>query len=135
VNGDLTGARLTLINDENLLHQIEDYRSRGKSLLEIGYIAGHGAVGSLRQQLSSLSRTRTHCRNATLEQHPKMIEVNGKIAVTTDLLNKEISMAIADLQTRLAEENRDVAFPPVRIRPAGEGGAFPALLVGRVRLP
>ena len=108
VNGNLTTARLALINDQNLLHQIEDFRARGKDLLEISYIGTQASVAGLRAQLTSLEQERDALAERYLERHPKMIDVNGRIAVTKDLLGKEISQAIADLRTSVAEKERDV---------------------------
>jgi polysaccharide biosynthesis transport protein len=108
VNDDLTTARLALISQENLVQQIEDYRSKGKDLLEIDYIANHGAVNALRAQLSGLTQQKDALSERYLERHPLMIEVDGKIAVTRDLLNREIAGAIDDLNASVAEKRQNV---------------------------
>jgi len=77
-------------------------------LLDIDYIAGHGAVPTLRSQLSGLIQQKDALSERYLERHPLMVDVDGKIAVTRDLLNKEIAQAIDDLNTSLAEKRRNV---------------------------
>jgi len=109
VNADLTQAHLALISDEDLLHQIEDYSAKGKDLLEITYIGDQTPVATLRAQLISLQQERDALAERYLELHPKMVEVNGRIAVTQNLLRKEIQQAIEDLRTSVAEKTRDVA--------------------------
>jgi len=108
VNTDLTSARLALLSDENLLQQINDFRARHRDLLEIDYIASHGAVSSLRSQLSGLVQTKAALSETYLERHPRMIDVDGRIAETRDVLGREIGTAIADLNTSLAEKRKNV---------------------------
>ena len=108
VNGNLTNARLALINESNLVQQIQDFRAKGRDLLDIDYIAGHGAVSGLRAQLSGLVQQKDALAERYLERHPLMVEVDGKIAVTKDLLNREISQAIEDLNASIAESRRNV---------------------------
>ena len=109
VSSGLTGARLELINLENLAHQIDDFRQQRRDLLEIRYIATHAAVPSLRGQLSDLQQQAAALSERYLEHHPKMIQINGRIALTQELLQKEIDHAIADLQTELIEKRQNVA--------------------------
>jgi len=108
VNGDLTAARLALIDEVNLVQQIQDFRAKNRDLLEIDYIAGHGAVPTLRAQLSGLVQQKDALSERYLERHPLMVDVDGKIAVTRDLMAKEIAQAIDDLNTSVAEKRQNV---------------------------
>jgi len=109
VSGNLTTARLDLINQENLANQVAAYTRDHRDLLEIQYISSHGAVPSLRAQLSDLQQQLAALSERYYERHPKVVQITGRIEVTRDLLQKEIDHAIADLETQLNAKRQDVA--------------------------
>lgn len=108
VSGNLTGAKLDLLGIENIAQQIAEYRAANKDLLEISYISSHGAVGTLRNQLTEAVQQKSALSARYLENHPKMRDVNNRIALTQDLLKKEINQAIADLDTALNQKRQNV---------------------------
>jgi capsular exopolysaccharide synthesis family protein len=109
VSNALTTAQLQLLEAENNLKQVEDYRRQHRDLLEIAYIAQHGSVQALRTELAQAQQTQELLAQRYLERHPKMIEVAGRIRVTQSQLRQAIDGAIADLQTNLAAFRSHVA--------------------------
>jgi capsular exopolysaccharide synthesis family protein len=102
VNAALTAARLDLLSVEELSGEVADFKKQGKDLLEISYIATHGAVPTLKAQLSDAEQTQALLMERYLERHPKVIENADKIAITRVQLKNAVDLAIADLNTRLA---------------------------------
>ncbi len=102
VNTALTNARLEMLSVDELVKEVAEFRKNGKDLLEISYIASHGAVPTLKTQLSDAEQTQSLLMERYLEKHPKVIDNADKIAVTKAELAKAVDLAIADLNTRLA---------------------------------
>jgi polysaccharide biosynthesis transport protein len=102
VNNALTSARLEMLNVEQLVEQVAEFKKSGKDLLEISYIATHGAVPGLKAQLNDAEQTQALLMERYLEKHPKVIDNADKIAITKVQLAKAVDLAIADLNTRLA---------------------------------
>ncbi|MGA2015948.1 MAG: polysaccharide biosynthesis tyrosine autokinase [Opitutaceae bacterium] len=102
VNTALTNARLEMLGVEELVKEVAQFKKDGRDLLEISYIASHGAVPSLKTQLSEAEQTQSLLMERYLERHPKVIENSNKIAVTKAELAKAVDLAIADLDTRLS---------------------------------
>jgi polysaccharide biosynthesis transport protein len=102
VNTALTNAKLELLNTEELVGEVAAFKRDGRNLLEIAYIAGHGAVPTLRAQLTEAEQAQALLMQRYLERHPKVIDNAEKIAVTKAELAKAIDLAIADLDTRFA---------------------------------
>jgi capsular exopolysaccharide synthesis family protein len=102
VNTALTSARLDLLSVQELVQEVGDFKKSGKDLLEISYIATHGAVPTLKAQLNDAEQTQALLNERYLERHPKVIENANKIAITKVQLANAVDLAIADLQTRLA---------------------------------
>jgi capsular exopolysaccharide synthesis family protein len=109
VNSALTGARLDMLSVEELASEVAEFKRDGKNLLEISYISNHGAVPTLKSQLSEAEQTQALLTQRYLEKHPKVIDNAEKIAVTKAELAKAIDLAIADLDTRLASARANVA--------------------------
>ncbi len=109
VSNALTTAQLQLLEAENNLKQVEEYRRQHKDLLEISYIAQHGSVQALRTELAQAQQLQDLLAERYLERHPKMIEVAGRIRITKTQLRQAIDGAIADLQTNLAAFRSHVA--------------------------
>lgn len=103
VNAALQEARLARLATEDLYKQVEAYRSEGKNLIELSYIANHGTVPALREQLSELVRTQSVRSERYLERHPLMIDIANSIAVAQAQLQKAVELAIADLEASLAK--------------------------------
>ena len=108
VNSALTSARLEMINVDQLVQQVAEFKKSGKDLLEISYIATHGAVPLLKSQLNDAEQTQALLMERYLEKHPKVIDNADKIAITKIQLAKAVDLAIADLDTRLAAARDNV---------------------------
>ena len=108
VGGTLIQERLRLREVENQFAQVEAFKSGKRNLLEISYIAGHGSVPSLKNQLSTFQQEQLLLADRYLDRHPRMIDVSNRIATTEDQLQKAMDLAIADLKTRLAEARQSV---------------------------
>ncbi|MBP6507612.1 MAG: polysaccharide biosynthesis tyrosine autokinase, partial [Opitutaceae bacterium] len=106
VNAALTSARLRRIELETLYNQMETYRQENRNLLEISFIASHGTVPTLKNQLANLKQDQARLAERYLERHPKMIDVSNAIAVTEDQLSHAINLAVADLKTSLGEAHQ-----------------------------
>jgi capsular exopolysaccharide synthesis family protein len=102
VSTALTTAQLQLLEAENNLKQVEDFKRQGRDLLEISYIAQHGSIQALRTELAQAQQTQQILADRYLERHPKMIEIADRIRVTQSQLRQAVEGAIADLQTNLA---------------------------------
>jgi capsular exopolysaccharide synthesis family protein len=108
VNAALTTARLDLLSVEELVQEVDDFRKNGKDLLEISYIATHGAVPTLKAQLNEAEQTQALLMERYLERHPKVIDNADKIAITKQQLAKAVDLAVADLQTKLSAAKDNV---------------------------
>ncbi len=106
VNGALQEARLSRLGTEDLYRQVATYRQEGKNLLELSYIATHGTVPSLREQVSELARNQSVLSERYLEKHPRMIDLANSMAAAQGQLQKAVELAIADLEASL-EKARD----------------------------
>lgn len=111
VNAALQEARLNRLATEDLYSQVNAYRSESKNLIELSYIASHGTVPNLREQLSELVRTQSVLSERYLEKHPKMIDIANSIAIAQAQLQKAVELAIADLEASLAKaREREVSL-------------------------
>jgi capsular exopolysaccharide synthesis family protein len=108
VDAALTDQKLSLLNLQDLAQQVADYQKNHKDLLEISYIAAHGAIPKLRDQLSGLIQLQVTLSETYLAHHPKMIKVADDIAATKDQIDQEVRQAIEDLNTSLAGATRNV---------------------------
>ena len=108
VGGTLIQESLRLREVENQFNQVEAFKASNRNLLEISFIATHGAVPALKTQLSTLQQEQILLTDRYLDRHPKMIDVANKIASTEDQLEKAKDLAIADLRTRLSEARQSV---------------------------
>jgi succinoglycan biosynthesis transport protein ExoP len=108
VGGTLIQERLRLREVENQYNQIEAFKTGHRNLLEISFIATHGAVPGLKSQLNALQQEQILMADRYLDRHPKMIDVANRIATTEDQLEKAKELAMADLRTRLAEARQSV---------------------------
>jgi succinoglycan biosynthesis transport protein ExoP len=103
VNAALTSIRLRRIELETLVAQMEAYRQAGRNLLEISFIAAHGTVPALKNQLAMLRQDQARLAERYLERHPRIIDIGNQIAVAEEQLERAIALAIADLGTSLNE--------------------------------
>jgi succinoglycan biosynthesis transport protein ExoP len=108
VNTALTSAKLELLSTEELVQEVNDFKKDGKNLLEISYIASHGAVPALKTQLNEAEQTQALLMERYLERHPKVIDNADRIAVTKSQLSRAVDLAIADLDTRLSAAKASV---------------------------
>lgn len=107
VSGALTSSRLKRIEVESLSKQIADFQAEGRNLLEISFISNHGTVPNLKSQLAALRQDQSRLAERYFERHPKMVDVANAIAVTEDQLKRAIDLAIADLNTSVAEARKN----------------------------
>jgi polysaccharide biosynthesis transport protein len=103
IEADLTRAVLARLELESQNKQIEAYLKEGRNLLEINTIASYGQVSALKMHIDELQRAQSVLAETYLERHPKMIEIADQISVAQKDLESAISMAVADLKTRLAK--------------------------------
>ncbi len=108
VSGNLTTAKLDLLSLENVSQQIETFRHGDRDLMEISYIAGHGAVPHLRSELAALQQEQAALSGRYFERHPKMIELAQRIQISKSMLDKEIDGAIQDLHTAVTAKTQNV---------------------------
>jgi len=115
ISGTLTNAQLVRLNFENQQNLVDTYRREGRNLVEIQYIANHGTVPSLNNQLTGLLQSQVVLSERYFERHPKMVDLANQIAIVREQLAKAIDLAIADLATRLneareAEKSLEIEF-------------------------
>ncbi|MBK9989503.1 MAG: polysaccharide biosynthesis tyrosine autokinase [Verrucomicrobia bacterium] len=101
VNAALQTSRLERINIEEMVRQVDAFQKESRNLLEIGYIANHGTILAIRNQLSELTRQQSVLSERYFERHPKMIETANSIAAAQGQLGRAIDLAIADLRASL----------------------------------
>jgi polysaccharide biosynthesis transport protein len=107
ISSALTASRLKRIDIESLSRQINEFKKEGKNLLEISFIATHGTVPTLKNQLASLNQEQSRLAERYFERHPKMVDVANAIAVTQTQLDNAINLAMADMATGLAEARKN----------------------------
>ena len=103
VSTELTRVRLARLELESQVKQIEAYQTEGRNLFEISAIATYDQIPSLNAQIAGLTRTQTVLGERYLEGHPLMIEIANKLRIAQEQLGKQVSLAIADLKSRLAK--------------------------------
>ncbi|HOF08714.1 MAG TPA: polysaccharide biosynthesis tyrosine autokinase [Opitutaceae bacterium] len=103
VSTELTRVRLARLELESQVKQIEAYQTEGRNLFEISAIATYDQIPALNAQIAELTRTQTVLGERYLERHPLMIEIANKLRIAQEQLGKQVSLAIADLKSRLAK--------------------------------
>ncbi|HOD47042.1 MAG TPA: GumC family protein, partial [Opitutaceae bacterium] len=103
VSTELTRVRLARLELESQVKQIETYQAEGRNLFEISSIATYDQIPALNAQIAELTRTQTVLGERYLERHPLMIELANKLRVAQEQLRTQVSLAIADLKSRLAK--------------------------------
>ncbi len=101
--------RLHLLALDEKVKQIETFQAEGKSLFEIGEIATHGSVPTLRATLSRLEQEMHLLSERYFEKHPRMIDKSNEIALVQADLEKAVAQAIAEIKTRQAEARQMLA--------------------------
>lgn len=105
VSTELTRVRLARLELESQVKQIESYQADHRNLFEISAIATYDQIPVLNAQIAELTRTQTVLGERYLERHPLMIELANKLRIAQEQLGKQVSLAIADLKSRLAKAN------------------------------
>ena len=101
INTTLTTARLSRIDIETLLSQIEKMQKENKgTLLEIGYISAYGNISIMKTQLAELKKQQSILGERYLERHPKMVDIANSLEVVSAQITRNIEQAIADLRTQ-----------------------------------
>jgi capsular exopolysaccharide synthesis family protein len=103
INTTLTSARLSRLDLESVLGQIDRMQQTGGNLLEIGYISTYGNIPTLKNQLAELQNQQSLLSERYLERHPKMINVANSIDVISAQIKREIEQSISDLRTQYAK--------------------------------
>ena len=103
VSTELTRTRLARLELESQTKQIESYQKENRNLFEISSIATYDQIPALKTQIAELSRNQAVLAERYLERHPLMIETANKLRVAQEQLNQQVTLAIADLQSRLAK--------------------------------
>ncbi len=97
----LTNARLQRLDLQVSYDQVEDYQKSGRDLLEISYIARHGAIPGLKAQLTDAIQRQSVLSERYLARYPKMIEIAQTITALREQLKKAILLAVSDLASSL----------------------------------
>jgi capsular exopolysaccharide synthesis family protein len=100
INATLTAARLSRLDVETLLSQIEKMQKANGSLLEVGYISGYGTIPMLKSQLADLLKQQSIFSERYLERHPKMVDLANSIDVVSAQITRNIEQSISDLRTQ-----------------------------------
>ncbi len=108
VSGKRQEAHLTLLGLEDQVKQVEEFKTQGRNLLEISFIAGYGSVPGLKAQLDLLHQEQARLSEHYLERHPAMITNANNLAIMEEQLEKAKALAIAALNTRLEEARQSV---------------------------
>ena len=125
-NAALTSARLELLSTEELVQEVAAFKKGNQNLLEISYIATHGAVPALKSQLNEAEQTQALLMERYLPSAPQ-----GHRQREQDRGHQgpaqtgPSTLAIADFDTRLAAA-RDSVADLEREYAAGGPGAEPA---------
>jgi capsular exopolysaccharide synthesis family protein len=101
VNTALQTSRLERLNIEEMVRQVDSFQKESRNLLEIGFVANHGTVPTIRAQLAELTRQQSVLGERYYERHPKMIDIANALAAGQGQLTKAIDLAIADLHASL----------------------------------
>jgi len=101
VNTALQSSRLERLNIEEMMKQIDEFKTTERNLLEIGFVANHGTIPTIRGQLAELNRQQSVLGERYYERHPKMIDLANAIASAQEQLARAIDLAIADLRASL----------------------------------
>jgi capsular exopolysaccharide synthesis family protein len=107
VNAKLEASRLELLQHENFLHDVHDYQSANRDLLDVSYIASDPTVAPLAEALRKLKADHALLAQTYLERHPKMIEVQQKIDITEKQLAKAEADSVNVLETTVTSEQRN----------------------------
>lgn len=100
INTTLTSARISRIDLEAVLAQIERMQQQNGNLLEIAYISAYGNIQTLKNQLADLNNQQSILSERYLERHPKMVNIANSIDVVNSQLRTEIDQSIQDLRTQ-----------------------------------
>jgi capsular exopolysaccharide synthesis family protein len=103
INTQLTSVRLSRIDLETLLKQIDKIQAENGNLLEVSYISSYGTTPNLKAQLADLTKQQSIYSERYLERHPKMIDLANAIDVVSQQLQHNIEQSIADLKAQLSK--------------------------------
>ncbi|MEO0794578.1 MAG: polysaccharide biosynthesis tyrosine autokinase [Verrucomicrobiota bacterium] len=106
LNGALTSARVSRLEIESKLQQVEAAKTEGVELLDIPVIAQYGNIPELVQTHQGLVAERKILGERYLERHPKMIDNSNRMEVNQDRIENVVDQAISDLTNQLSGANR-----------------------------
>lgn len=109
-NQNVVAARLESISNErneaknerlaleSTLRQVETFKSEGRNLVEIAYIAGFRSVGDTQDRLNELRAERAILDQRYLERHPRVLaNIQATETLEAQLANN-IKLAVAELE-------------------------------------
>lgn len=100
VGNALVAAQMEQVEVRSILDKVEEYKKQNKDLLEIPAIQAYPEVAAQKARLDNLAAQRALLSEKYLPQHPKMKENALDMQETRRLLEKNIAMAEANLETR-----------------------------------
>jgi len=100
LGGALVRAQLDQIDARSLMDKIEEFRVKGRDLLEIPQIASADQVSSLNTTRRGLLSQRTLLAQDYLEEHPRLRQNALELSEAVRMLNESVAKAIADLHAR-----------------------------------
>lgn len=101
-NARLTEARMTRIQLESQLAQVEQFQKQGRNLLEIFSLSSVGSTPQVVHELDNLSKQREVMSERYGKQHPRMIANQLEIETAERLVKENIELAIANLRNQLS---------------------------------
>ena len=108
INTNLQASRLTLLNLDDLVKQVEAYKKENKNLLEISYIANHASVPTLRIQLAEFQQKQALLSERYLELHPKFVDAVNEAAIAQSRFDRAVQTAVTDLYAAQAAARQSV---------------------------
>jgi len=99
-----SASELLLADYNSQFAQVELVRSGRGNLLEIPFIAEYGTVPTLVQEMEALLGQRGRLEIKYFEKHPDMISNENAIRGLQQVLDQNVTLAIADLETKIREQ-------------------------------
>lgn len=101
VSGRVQAARGDRINLASINQQINEVLENGDDILEISQVASFGSLPELKSRLDNLTAERASLEEKYLERHPRMIQNTTALRSTRELIDQNVSSAIATLRANL----------------------------------
>ncbi len=106
VGTELVRAQMEQVQFRSVLDKIDEYKAAHRDLLEIPAVLGYGQVAELRNRLDGLQAARALLAQTYLRLHPKMLANELETQQTQQLLDRGMTMAVANLEVSLRIESQ-----------------------------